>query len=327
MKRFSGSAIPRHQVFTLADGTFVIQWAEDRVQELMTGQYRQFDYKRDFGHAITNYELAQLRTSGRVEHYNNHYIWVYPLPEAGRFGQRRAFDDVETDSNPIYIATTLPVTQLQHINSLLADFDATAHNLGNVIVLFNKDGNPFSTLPEAERLQKDIQGQMPDVFSDLSIKRMPVHSLQPSIAELTKAELEETHNTQQYQELTAGKLVVLALQQKDEMQAFSKVLDEMQLKIKQATTSDHAMMLLEDYQADLFIMDIALPDLHGWKMITKIREVDELRNLPITIITDQPNFGATIANVSYLVRPVSIARLRRNIWHSILNNNLPDKEK
>lgn len=91
MKILSGSAILRVRVFVLADGTSVVQWDEKRVQELLSGQYRHYDHQRDFGHAITDYELNILKSNGRVEHYTQKFVWLFPLPEAGRY-QRKVLD-------------------------------------------------------------------------------------------------------------------------------------------------------------------------------------------------------------------------------------------
>ena len=115
----------------------------------------------------------------------------------------------------------------------------------------------------------------------------------------------------------AGKLVVLAVLQQDEREAFSNLLAEMQLEVKVASSASESLQLLEDYPAQLLIMDIQQEDMHAWPMISKIREISHLRDLPIIVITDNPNMGMTVAKVDYLTRPVSIARLRHNIWMAL----------
>lgn len=328
MKRFSGSAVPRYQVFTLADGTFVVQWEDKRVQELLTGQYREFDYNSDFGHAITNYELAQLRTSGRVEYFNRHYVWLYALPEAGRFGQRRVLGRGDR-VRAYYLITSFDKTQLSNVKSLLntleLDEEFVARSRDNSVVLLSKNGLPFRTLQDAERAQSLILKHASTIFENLAIAFIETSTkssiYKPSMeADNTKLNLDEIIASQSDTSQIAGQLVVVALSQDDERQAFGELFSQMKLDVKEASSASAALQLLEDHDVSLFIMDIELPDLHGWQFISKIREVNELRELPIIVITDQLNLGTTVAKVDYLVRPVSIARLRHNVWITITKN-------
>jgi hypothetical protein len=64
MKKLSGAAVARQQVFTLSDGSFVVQWDEKNVQELLTGQYRPYDHKKILV-TVTDYELNRLQLAGR----------------------------------------------------------------------------------------------------------------------------------------------------------------------------------------------------------------------------------------------------------------------
>jgi CheY-like chemotaxis protein len=87
-----------------------------------------------------------------------------------------------------------------------------------------------------------------------------------------------------------------------------------------------ALQLLEDGHPDIFLMDLELPDIHGWALISKLKEITPLRNLPIIVIaehstSDRQSLAFTVANIDlYLVKPVSKARLRQNIWMSLKNH-------
>jgi DNA-binding response OmpR family regulator len=110
-----------------------------------------------------------------------------------------------------------------------------------------------------------------------------------------------------------GQIVVLALKQEDECQAFAELFANMKLEVKHAATAKEALNLLEDNSVSLLVIDIQLSDIHAWQMIGKIREIERSRDVPVIIITDQPTLGTTVAGVDYLMRPVSIARLRHNV--------------
>lgn len=322
MKKFSGAAIPRHQVFTLVDGVYVVQWQEKKVQELLTGHYRDYDHQQDFGHAITDWELKQLKTGGRVEHYNRTYVWLYPLPEAGRFGQRRVLGRGDR-VHVYYLATPYPAERLADVHGVLEKigiverFQATIRE-GNVI-LVNGDGELFTTAEDARQAQQFLYANAPRVFGDLVVafleqSRRTTQSTAESEGELSlDAIIAGQTNISQ----VAGKRVLAALKREDEREAFGSLFDKMALEASFAASAAEAVQMLEDAPSDLLIIDIQLPDMHGWQMLSKLREIERLRELPILVLTDQPNFGMTVAGVSYLQRPISIARLRHNVYMAL----------
>jgi hypothetical protein len=142
-RKFSGTPIARYQIFTLADGSYVVQWDEKRVQELLTGKYRDFESRRDFGHGITEYELKQLKAAGRVEHYNRDYVWLYSLPETARFGVRKEMGRGDR-IRAYYLSTTLPKSQLDNIQSVLQKLEISTKirpvTRQNLIVIMAHNG-------------------------------------------------------------------------------------------------------------------------------------------------------------------------------------------
>ena len=112
---------------------------------------------------------------------------------------------------------------------------------------------------------------------------------------------------------TAGKLVVLVVNHDEERHALTDVLHSMQLQVKDAATGAEALSLLEDHPVDLLIMDIKPVDMHGWQLLAKVREIDGLRDLPVIVLSDQATMPLGVLPVVYLMRPVSIAKLRQNV--------------
>lgn len=117
--------------------------------------------------------------------------------------------------------------------------------------------------------------------------------------------------------------VMIAMGNGDEYEMFTQLLHEMvlRLKINHVTTGHRALLSMEENNPDLLIMDIQLSDIHGWELIGKIREISNLRDLPVVVIADQILFIApTIGPVVCLSRPISGARLRQNVIE-ILNGS------
>lgn len=79
----TGTQIARQHIHVLKDGTFVVDWGESQVQDLMTGEFMHAA-DADFGHVIYDAELDILTRRGRVLEYNSQEVCLAPLPENGR---------------------------------------------------------------------------------------------------------------------------------------------------------------------------------------------------------------------------------------------------
>jgi hypothetical protein len=82
-QHYTGFPVPRHTVFALKNGTPVVQWDDNKVQDLLTGEYLEFD-RKEVSHTITDVELDQLISAGSVEHYNQQFVWLYSLTSKKR---------------------------------------------------------------------------------------------------------------------------------------------------------------------------------------------------------------------------------------------------
>jgi CheY-like chemotaxis protein len=123
--------------------------------------------------------------------------------------------------------------------------------------------------------------------------------------------------------ITAGKCVVVVAPD-EEVAAIHDLCAEMRMAVQVGGTAAQGLELLEDAQPDLLIMDLQLPDMHGWEMLGKVKEITSLRDLPIIVIADhaaapdQQSFALSVAKVDvYLTKPVSMAKLRQNVWMAL----------
>jgi len=330
MKKLSGSATSRVRVFVLADGTSVVQWDEKRVQELLSGQYRHYDHQRDFGHAITDYELNVLKANGRVEHYTQKYVWLFPLPEAGRH-EHRVLDGLGKVRG-YYLTTGSPKSELTRIRALLETLgllDILRPSVrGNAVVLHDPHGQLFSNIEEAEQTQQKIIPLAKDLFGEISVAFVEMNnkrSTQPPETakdDETLPSLDDLIASQHDVSTTSGRKVVLASAVADEREVFTELLTSMKIEVFASSRGADALALLEDVRPDLFIMDMQLPDTHGYLLLGRVREIDMFRDLPVLIIADESSVSMTIAKIDYLTRPVSIARLRFTVWR-ILRDRPP----
>src|SRR6187551_2881135 len=100
--------VPRARIFVLRDGTFVVQWEENRVQALLSGRYHAYSDDQ-FGTSINDYELHQLKNSGVVDDYDEELVYLAPSISANASTPNRSF----------YLNTTLHKSQMESVRVAL----------------------------------------------------------------------------------------------------------------------------------------------------------------------------------------------------------------
>lgn len=331
---FSGSPVPRNFVFILADGTFVVQWDESRVQDLLTGRYRVINYE-DFGHPISDYELNQLKAAGRVEHYTRDYVWLFALPEDKRFDRDLAVQETTRSRvKSYYLNTALSAEKLSEIEALLTvmgvQSEFQVRNRSGLVAILGKNGAPFSQLKDAETAQKILSAKAPERLKDITVAFVEtvqndytrsVESTNNTAPDLASIIASQTDTT-----VTEGKCVVLVESHEDERIAIRDLFIAMKLNVVTAATGAEGLLALQDNPVDMLVLDLQLPDMHGWQTLGKVKEITSLRELLVIVVTDHSTpadqaFALTVARVeSYLVKPVSMARLRQNVWVTFKNH-------
>ena len=79
----SGVPIDRQWIFVLDDGRPVVDWGDDLVQDLFSGDFLESN-RKDAGHPIRDDELEMLKRAGRVERFDARHVYVFSLPERPR---------------------------------------------------------------------------------------------------------------------------------------------------------------------------------------------------------------------------------------------------
>ncbi len=328
-RTYNGAAIPRYQIFVLADGNPVVQWSEHTVQDLMSGTYRPYT-QHDFGHLIHDYELERLKSAGIIEHYNRTYVWVYALPENNRFGMLRTQERSTSRVRSYYLNTTLPVerfddvlNQLQALG-LIDQYWATEHE--GVVAIFNKDEQPFAQLKDAEAVQRMLSGAAPDIFKDTAVafierKRDDLALRTPETDHLN---LDDIIAAQTDTSLFASKRAMVIVKDEQESHTICQLLTGLLMDVCTATTGGDALLSLEEQPSDVVVMELQLPDMHGYELIAKVREIGSSTPIHVIVLAEahateaDQVFALTIAKVdSYLVKPIKLPQLRQNIWTAL----------
>ncbi len=164
MKQAHNSApVPRYQVYAMDDGEIVVQWTETRVQEITTGKYREVGSK-SFGRRLNDAELRRLAEMKIIEQFNRSYVWLYSLPETGRYD---GLDLKESNQHRFYyLNTTLPAERLDEVQAALVqsglqEAGAEAHDRDSVVAITADDGMLFPQLADAEEALQWVIERVP----------------------------------------------------------------------------------------------------------------------------------------------------------------------
>ena len=325
----SGSPVPRHQVFVLDDGNPVVQWAETRVQEIYSGRARVFDYSL-FGHPVSDYELAQLKTLGLIEHFSRQYVWLFALPEQGRFLGLRTIEGTAGQGRAYYLNTTLSDAELDHVVTLLEAqgmsemFTVTPYD--GIVAVLGYDWEPYPTIAEAEGAQRTLIGVSP-LFEDSAVAFVEIPYTPPYVEE-EEIDLETLIASQSATPVTEGKQVVVVCREEDERREIGAALRGMKLDVYSAASGVEALQLLEecaasDWLPNVLVMDVHLTDMHGWEMLSRMHEIHELDNMRVIALADggdeeDPTMAVAVAGVhAYLSRPLNMAFLRQRVYETL----------
>jgi hypothetical protein len=79
----TGKPINRQWIYILKDGTSVVEWEEDLVQDLLSGDFLH-PSRSEFSHPIRDDELNILLRAGRIDRYDAREVYLNSLPEQMR---------------------------------------------------------------------------------------------------------------------------------------------------------------------------------------------------------------------------------------------------
>lgn len=78
-----------------------------------------------------------------------------------------------------------------------------------------------------------------------------------------------------------------------------------------ATSGEEGIELARKLRPKLICLDILMPGMDGWSVLTAIKSDPELKDIPVIIhtVTDNPNLGYALGASEYLIKPVSRERV------------------
>jgi hypothetical protein len=76
----TGNPVARHWLLILRDGAAIVDWGDQRYQDVATGNFLELD-DTQVSHAANNQDLDQLRHAGMISGYDEQNVYLLGLPE------------------------------------------------------------------------------------------------------------------------------------------------------------------------------------------------------------------------------------------------------
>lgn len=326
-KTLSGTPVSRSFVVCTASGDLVVQLTATRGQDIYSGEL--VDLSTDSATSVvTDQQLEQLKVAGRVERYNRTVVWVYGLAEIHHHA--KSLSDHATRA--YYLETHYPPTELDAIQARLdrlpRGIDAEASIRSNQVVIVQQSVLLFSALEQAEAVRKALAEFDPRFAAGLTVAFSEHDTATNALVRESAPTREESAfdalvHSQTDTTLTAGKTVLVLLCHEADEMTLTELGHELRMQMIFGNSGRDGLALLEELHPDLLITELKLPDMHAWELLSKVREIDSLRLLPVMVLADGTTMvdkllALAVAEVDmFLVRPLSRARLRHNIWFAI----------
>ncbi|MEK7989440.1 MAG: response regulator [Thiotrichaceae bacterium] len=80
-----------------------------------------------------------------------------------------------------------------------------------------------------------------------------------------------------------------------------------------AASGKQGLLLAQEYSPDVIILDVMMPEMDGWTVLSTLKEDDELSHIPVIMISmlEQQNVGFSLGAAEYLVKPINSKHLKQ----------------
>jgi two-component system cell cycle response regulator DivK len=117
--------------------------------------------------------------------------------------------------------------------------------------------------------------------------------------------------------VTGAQVLVVEDNEKN-MKLFRDVLQASGFRLLEATTGEQAMELAAEYQPNLVLMDIQLPDIDGVEALGRLRADVRTASIPVVALTAQAMHGdrerfLDVGFVAYISKPVNILEFVKTV--------------
>ncbi len=304
-----GEVVPRHLMFVLEDREIVIQRGANLVEVLRTGEWRVFgDYERD--HNITDEELRQLQREKLIQGFDETTIWL----SLRRKSDKAKYYFLDTHLSPPYLELVKNLLDFTNQNY------AARVRLGRVAIVA-AGGEPFSSLADAESAHTLLSPAFKEDNIFLSIDSVNLESLldEDDPADPNDRFERLIHETPTRTASLTDCMILVVENDPELADHYTLALQNLGVEVRVAHTGEAALQIALDEEPDLVLINLMLPDMHGYEVIAKLRKDPLTDQTPIIVMSDVSSqqdvvFALNVAKVDdFLVKPLGPKILRKRI--------------
>src|SRR5437773_445662 len=108
-----------------------------------------------------------------------------------------------------------------------------------------------------------------------------------------------------------GKPVLVIDDDADTRQVLKRFLNRKGFPVECASSGDEGLRLAKELHPMAIILDVMMPGMDGWAVLSTLKSEPELRDIPVVMLTivDDNNLGYTLGASDYMIKPVDRERL------------------
>jgi CheY-like chemotaxis protein len=106
-------------------------------------------------------------------------------------------------------------------------------------------------------------------------------------------------------------LILLVEDNPEAAEILARHLDGGGFRIEVARTGIEAVAMARELKPVAITLDILLPEIDGWEVLTRLKADELTRNIPVVVVTviDNPTLGRALGALDYFVKPVDSGAL------------------
>ena len=92
-----------------------------------------------------------------------------------------------------------------------------------------------------------------------------------------------------------------------------EVFNKRKLQCFTSNSGKDGLDLASKYQPDLITLDVMMPELDGWEVLSSLQSNDNTKNIPVIMLTmaNEPDIGYSLGATDYLTKPVDWVHLSK----------------
>ncbi len=104
-----------------------------------------------------------------------------------------------------------------------------------------------------------------------------------------------------------------------------RTLERAGYRVECATSGERGLSLAREIRPDLITLDILMPQIDGWSVLTTLKADDSLQDIPVIVVTmtDDQELGYALGAADYMSKPIDRARLTRVVERLVVGRDAP----